>query len=96
MLHFDDRRVVAATATPMRNGSASAPSSTAISTAIGAAMTAVAVLFMMSDRVMVTTISSARTRAGDQPAASVTMPSAMIDVAPVVSRAATCGRPCRS
>ena len=48
----------AATATPIKNGSGLTPSRPAISTAIGAAMTAVAVLFMTSDKVIVTAINT--------------------------------------
>ena len=54
-----------------------------MSTATGAAMTAVAVLFMTSDNVIVTMISRVRTKAGDSPEDSVTIPSAISDVPPV-------------
>ncbi len=55
----------AATATAIRNGSALTPSRAATSRATGAAMTAVAVLFMTSDSVIVTIMSNVSTTAGE-------------------------------
>ena len=81
----------AATATAIRNGSGFTPSRDAISTATGAAITAVAVLFMTSDKVIVTMISRVRTTAGENPDASETIPSAISVVPPVACNAAPIG-----
>ena len=58
----------AATATHIKNGSAFTPRLSAMSIAIGAAITAVAVLFMTSDSVIVTIIRTVSTTIADEPA----------------------------
>ncbi len=62
-----------------------------MSTAIGAAMTAVAVLFMTSDSVIVTTTRSSNTNPADSPADRSTMPPAISAVPPVASSALPIG-----
>src|SRR5210317_1850804 len=73
----------AATATPIRNGSGLTLRRAAISIAMGAAMTAVAVLFMTSDNVIVTITRSVKTTTGENPADKSTMLPAINAVPPV-------------
>ena len=63
----------------------------AISIAIGAAMTAVAVLFITSDSVIVTTTSNSNTMAGEKPDDTSTMPCAIKAVPPVSCNAPPIG-----
>ncbi len=81
----------AATATPIRKGSGLTCSVLAMSRAIGAEITAVAVLFITSDRVMVTTISKASTAGAGRSPARPTMPRAISAVPPLASSAAPIG-----
>ena len=82
---------LAATATVIRKGSGLTPRLSAILTATGAAMTAVATLFMMSESVIVTTISTVRMAQAGQPAVWATMVSAISLVPPEFSRAMPSG-----
>ena len=59
--------------------------------AIGAAITAVAVLFMMSDRVMVTTINRVSTTQGAAPSVTSTIAWATTAVPPLASSAVPIG-----
>ena len=81
----------AATATPIKNGSGLTSSRAAISIAMGAAITAVAVLFMTSESVIVTTTSKVSTTTGEKPAEISTIPPAMSAVPPVACSAPPIG-----
>src|SRR5210317_484181 len=81
----------AATATAIRNESGLASRRVAISTAIGAAISAVATLFNTSERVMVTSISMVRTATVGRPVVHSTMALATSVVPPLVSSAVPIG-----
>src|SRR5680860_1906826 len=77
----------AAIATAIRKASEFTLSLSAISMAIGAPITAVAVLFKTSDRLMITTIRTVSTTAGANPSVNRTMLVAISSVPPELSSA---------
>ena len=81
----------AATATAIRNGSGLTPSWCAMSTPIGAAMSAVATLLSTSERLIVTIINAARTATTGNPAVQLTIVLAMSAVPPLDSNAVPIG-----